>query len=184
MSTIEGTIAVYLAHLHGKVIVIHGTSTREVAIARQLVEQLKILGIKDTECIPVSVRELGHAVRKAGHVVLVFNSLENLTKKLRHGEEFTAQVGRMRHNDLVLVCKGSQILSYSPLIHFMQFNFDEDVQCLAVKCLTVFGGNYCHSNCYRLLARGSGYCIEIFACMYCGQLKGGCNVLFNDVMKQ
>lgn len=137
----ESTLPVYLDHLLGKILVIHGTNAKESNVARRLLDQLIYLGTKETECLPVSVRELSHAVGKAGYVILVFSSLENLRKKLQHGEEFTAQIGRMRQNNLVTVCKGGQIPNSSPLIHFMQFSFDEDVQQLAEKCLTVFGGN-------------------------------------------
>lgn len=146
MSIDETTIAVYVAHLNGNVIVVHGTNPKEITVAKQLAESLKGLGVRGTECLPVSIKELSHAVEKAGHVILVFNSLENLTKKLRHGEEFTAQVSRMRQNGLVMVCKASQIPKYSPLIHFMQFSFDENVQQLAMKCLTIFGGNVVYYN--------------------------------------
>ena len=141
MNTDERTIAVYVTHLQGNILVVHGTNPKEGIVAKQLAESLKGLGTRETDCLPVSLKELGHAVGRAGHVVLVFNSLDNLTKKLRHGEEFALQVGRMRQNGLVAVCKPAQIPKHSPLIHFMQFNFDEDVRHLAVKCLTVFGGN-------------------------------------------
>ena len=145
MTTDEKTIAIYVAHLHGSILVVHGTTPKEATVAKQLAESLKALGTRETECLAVSVKELSHAVGKAGHVILVFNSMDNLTKKLCRGEEFTAQVGRMRPNHLVAVCKASQIPKYSPLIHFMQFSFDEDVKLLAVKCLTIFGGDFSFS---------------------------------------
>lgn len=147
MATVKNAIQVYIEHLRGrKIIVIHGTSFREVNIAKQLTEQLVALGSRGTEYFQVSVKELGRAIEKAKHVVLVFNSLENFRKKLRHSEEFTGQICKMRQNELVVVCKAFQIPNDSPLIHFMRFGFDEVVEQLATKCVTIFGGNlpFCH----------------------------------------
>jgi len=151
MATDQHTIAVYVKSLRGKILVIHGTSVKESTVAKQLEEQLTGLGTRETECLPVSVKELSHAVGKAGHVVLIFNSLDNFTRKLRHNDEFVTQVMRMRQSDLAVVCRGSQIPSNSPLIHFMRFGFDEDAHHLAVKCATVFGGNTVTSDAYILV---------------------------------
>lgn len=140
MATHERTIEIYIRHLHGKIIIIHGSNPKESAVAKRLTDSLTARGTRETECLAVSARELGHVVGTASHIVLVFNSMENLTKKFRHNEEFTAHIGKMRLNDLVVVCKATQIPQFSPLIHFMQFSFDEDAQNLAVKCLTIFGG--------------------------------------------
>ena len=152
MATHERTIEIYARNLRGKIIVIHGTNPKEVTVAKRLAESLTAHGTRETEYLAVSVRELGHAVSTASHIVLVFNSMENLTKRLRHNEEFTAHIGKMRLNDLVVVCKAMQIPRSSPLIHFMQFSFDENAHHLAVKCLTIFGGifNNASSNVYSV----------------------------------
>ena len=140
MAAHEKTIEIYVKQLRGKIIVIHGTNPKEAAVAKRLVDSLTALGTRETEYLAVNARELGHAVSTASHIVLVFNSMENLIKKLQHNGEFTAHIGKMRQNDLVVVCKATQISKVSPLIHFMQFSFDEDAHHLAVKCLTIFGG--------------------------------------------
>ena len=140
MTTDDRTIDVYVKQLRGKIFVIHGTSPKEVDVARTLGASLATHGVPETESIAVDVKKLSHIVGTAGHIALVFNSMDNLIKKLRHNAEFTSHIGKMRQNDLVVVCKPTQISKSSPLIHFMQFNFDEDVRHLAVKCLTIFGG--------------------------------------------
>ena len=142
MATHERTIEIYIRHLRGKIIIIYGSNSKELAVAKGLADSLTTRWARETECLAVNARELGHAVGTASHIVLVFNSMENLTKKLRHNEEFTAHISKMRLNDLVVVCKATQIPKFSPLIHFMQFSFDEDPHNLAVKCLTIFGGIY------------------------------------------
>ena len=140
MAAHERTIEIYVRHLRGKIIVIHGSSPKELAVAKRLTDSLTAHGTRATEYLAVNARELGYVVATASHIVLVFNLMENLAKKLRHNEEFTAHISKMRLNDLVVVCKATQISKLSPLVHFMQFSFDEDAHNLAVKCLTIFGG--------------------------------------------
>lgn len=141
MATDDKTIQIYVAHLRGKIIVVHGTSQRETTVAKQLAGLLIAWRARDTECLPINVKELSHAVGKVNHIVLVFNSLDSLTKKLAHAKEFITQISHKRETDLVIVCNSSQVPKTAPFIYFMQFNFDEEVQHLVVKCLAIFGGN-------------------------------------------
>jgi len=164
MTTDDRTIDIYVKQLRGKIIVIHGTNPKELSVARTLVGSLTALGVAEAEYVAVNVKELSHTVETGCHIVLVFNSMDTLTKKLRHNEEFNTHIGKMRQNDLVVVCKPTPISKSSPLIHFMQFNFEEDVPHLAAKCLTIFGG--------ILLVRISSLCpggvvtMEIFTSCY------------------
>ena len=148
MASVDVTLQLYVSSLTGGVIIIHGTSSKETAAANQLGDQLKCLNVVDTQCVIVSLKELSAAIRKARHVVLLFNSLDNFMKKLRNVDEFVAQINDLRENTMLIVARHSVIPDRSPLNNYMCLDFEDEPQKLAKKCVTIFGGmhaNYSHT---------------------------------------
>ena len=145
MASIESdTLQLYVSKLNGRVLIIHGTSSKEAIVANRLEDQLKFLNVIDSHCVVVSLKELSAAIKKARHVVLLFNSFENFTKKLRHVEEFVAQINDLRENMMLVIAKHSVIPDQGPLSNCMCLNVDDEPQELAKKCVTIFGGMYAY----------------------------------------
>jgi len=150
-------LQLYVSNLNGRIIIIHGISSRETAIANQLGDQLKLLNVVDTQCVIVSLKELRAAIKKAGHVVLLFNSFDNFIKKLRHTEEFVAQINVLRENMMLVIARHSIVPDQGPLNNCMCLNFEEEPQELAKKCVTIFGGMYHTHMCSRACTYKSSY---------------------------
>jgi len=146
MASID-TLQLYVSKLNGRVLIIHGTSSKEATVANLLEDQLKLLNVVDSHCVTVSLKELSAAIKKARHVVLLFNCIESFTKKLRHVEEFVAQINDLRENMMLVIAKHSIMPDQGPLSNCMCLNVEDEPRELAKKCVTIFGGMYAYHTC-------------------------------------
>ena len=159
MAMPDETFQLYARYLVGGVIIIHGTSSKETTAAHQLGDELKRLGVLNPHWVPVSLKELSAAISKAKQVILLFNSLDNFMKKLRHADQFAIQMNYLRVDTMLVVAKYSVIPDQSPLHNYMCLNVEEEPQKLAEQCMTIFGGMYVYTYKLRGNHLGSRECL-------------------------